>query len=376
MRVGVGVSCEKLSWQAGLQAATAAVTRSGQAKLAIVLATSHYDCTAVLAGARSALGKSQLVGASCAGFFSEQGIFEQGIAVLTLAGEELSVSTALIEDKNVDAGIVGQRIGETLLAADGSDGAVICFADSFEGQGTQLLDALYDTVGPNFSYFGGGAGNSRDLSTSWQMTERGLVSQGISASLLRGCRLSGGVGHGWVPSGSPLVITRAEGRVVYELDGRAALDVYAERLGGIAVDSFAETFMRHPLGICYGPDRFIVRDPLQVVQDTSLQFISDVPSQAVAYIMKPEADPTFSIASGLAQQALAELEKPRFALISYCISRLTQLGSGYQDEIRSLVGPFAGQVPFLGFLASGEIGAYADVPQFHNKSISLLMGGE
>lgn len=376
MRVGVGVSCEKLPWQAGLQAATAAVTRSGQAKLAIVLATSHYDCTEVLAGARSALGRSQLVGASCEGFFSEQGFFEKGIAVLTLAGEELSVSTALIEGQNIDAGIVGQRIGETLLTADSSDGAVICFADSFEGQGTQLLDALYDTVGAEFSYFGGGAGNSRDSSNSWQMTERGLVSQGISASLIRGCRLSSGVGHGWVPSGSPLVITRAEGRVVFELDGRAALDVYAERLGGIADDTFADTFMRHPLGICYGPDRFIVREPLQIVQDAALQFISDVPNQAVAYIMKFEADPTFSIASGLAQQALAELKKPCFALISYCISRLTQLGSGYQDEIRSLVGPFAGQVPFLGLLASGEIGAYADVPQFHNKSISLLMGGE
>jgi hypothetical protein len=317
-----------------------------------------------------------LVGASCAGFFSQQGLFEQGVAVLTLAGEDLSVNTALIEDQNVDAGIVGQRIGKTLLTADAADGAVICFADSFDGQGTQLLDGLYDTVGPDFCYFGGGTGNSRDFSNSRQMTERGLVSQGVSASLISGCRISSGVGHGWVPSGAPLVVTRAEDRVVFELDGRAALDVYAGRLGGIAADSFAEIAMRHPLGICYGPDRFIVREPLQIVQGDALQFISDVPTQAVAYIMKPEADPSFTIASGLAQQALAELEKPRFALISYCISRMTLLGSGCLDEIRSLVGSFGGQVPFLGVLASGEIGAYADVPQFHNKSISLLMGGE
>jgi hypothetical protein len=342
----------------------------------MVLATSDYDCSAVLAGARSALGNSQIVGASCAGFFSQQGLFEQGIAVLTLAGEDLSVSTALIEDQNVDAGIVGQRIGETLLSADTADGAIICFADSFDGQGTQLLDGLYDTVGPEFRYFGGGTGNSRDFSNSRQMTERGLVSQGVSASLLRGCRMSSGVGHGWVPSGSPLVITRAEGRVVFELDGRAAFDVYAERLDGITDASFAETAMRYPLGICYGPDRFIVREPLQVVQGDALQFISDVPSQAVAYIMKPAADPGYTIASDLAQKVLAKLNKPRFALISYCISRSILLGSECLDEIRSLVSPFGGQVPFLGMLASGEIGAYADVPQFHNKSISLLMGGE
>ncbi|MCD4689817.1 MAG: FIST C-terminal domain-containing protein, partial [Desulfuromonadaceae bacterium] len=247
---------------------------------------------------------------------------------------------------------------------------------SFDGQGTQLLDGLYDTVGPEFCYFGGGTGNCLDFSNSRQMTERGLVSQGVSASSIRGCRMSAGVGHGWVPSGSPLVVTRAEGRVVFELDGRAALDVYAERLVGISSDSLAETFMRYPLGICYGPDRFIVRDPLRVFQDTALQFISDVPSQAVAYIMEPKPDPGYTMASSLSQKALGELAKPRFALISYCVSRVALLGSGYQAEIRSLVAPFGGQVPFLGLLASGEIGAYADVPQFHNKSISLLMGGE
>lgn len=376
MRVGVGVSCEGESWQAGLKAATDAVAQSGSAKLAIIAVTSHYDCSAVFAGVQSVVGNTRLVGASCSGFFTHQGLFEQGVAILTLAGEELFADTALIDGWQVDAKLVGQQVGKSLMATGAADGAIIAFPDSFDGQGTQLLDALYDVVGPQFSYFGGGAGNSRDLSNSYQITEKGLVSRGISAALIRGCKVSSGVGHGWVPFGSPLVITRAKGRVVFELDGRSAFDVYAERLDGISGEPFAETAMRFPLGICYGPDRFIVRDPLQIVQGTAIHFISDIPSHAVAYIMKPKPDPDYTMASSLAQKSLADLGKPRFALISYCISRSTLLGSRCKDEISSLIGPFEGQVPFLGLLASGEIGAYADVPQFHNKSISLLMGGE
>jgi hypothetical protein len=45
------------------------------------------------------------------------------------------------------------------------------------------------------------------------------------------------------------------------------------------------------------------------------------------------------------------------------------------EEIRALLRPFGAGFPVLGFLAFGEIGCYADSPQLHNKSISLLAGG-
>ncbi|OEU77669.1 MAG: hypothetical protein BA869_09960 [Desulfuromonadales bacterium C00003107] len=376
MKVGVGVSSERISLQAGMQAAAEAVAAAGPTKLAIVAVTSNYDCAAVLAGAQSILGDIKFVGASCAGLFTPHGLFERAVGILTLSGEDISANTVLTDGRQVGAKTAGQQTGQGLLANGATSGTIIAFADSFDGRGTQLLDALYDSAGPEFSYFGGGTGDSRKFSNSFQLTEQGLFTQGVSTALIRGCKTFNTVGHGWIPTGSPLVVTRAEDRVVFELDGRAAFDVYAERLGGVSGDSFAETAMRHPLGICYGPDRFIVRDPLQIVHGNALQFISSVPNQAVAYIMKPKDDPAFTVASGLAQQALGEIAEPRFALISYCVSRSTLLGSRYKDEINSLIGPFVRQVPFLGLLASGEIGPYSGVPQFHNKSISLLMGGK
>ncbi len=376
MRVGVGISSEDVSWQAGVQAASAAVIESGTATLAIVVGTVHYEWPEVMAGVQSILGDTKLVGASCAGFFSSAGIFFQGIAVLALAGSELAAETALIDARHFDVDQLGRHLGQTLLTNDAGDGAVLCFPDSLDGQVCQFVDALYDAAGPEFRYFGGATGDGWRILTSWQGTDQGLVCQGLSAALLRGCQLAGGVAHGWVPQGPPLVVTRAKGRVVFELDGRPAFDVYAERLGGFVSGSFAETAMRHPLGVCYGPEHFIVRDPLRVVNGTALQFISAIPNQSVAYIMKPEPDPDFMIARNLAEKVVAQLAKPGFALISYCISRYMVLGEAHKDEIHSLLYPLKGQIPFLGILAYGEVGAYADVPQFHNKSISLLMGGE
>jgi len=376
VKVGIGVSCEELSWQAGLLAAADAVAGSGLPELAVVVATPNYDCEALLAGAKSVLGESRLVGASCAGFFTLNGIYERGVGVLTVAGKGLTANSALIANKTVDPESSGQKLAEALLTDDTSNGGIICFPDGFGGQNASFVDALYDAAGPEFSYVGGGTGDDLQFNISRQMTDQGVACGGVAAALLSGCSLYSEAGHGWVPTGPPLVVSQAEGKVVYELDGRAAFEVYAERLGGVTEETFAEIAMRHPLGVAYGPDRYIVRDPVQVVDGTGIQFATEIPSRAVAYIMQPKNDPTYSCASELAGKVLARVGKPRFALASYCISRALLLGDGYQEEIASLLAPFGEDVAVLGMLAFGEVGAYVGVPQFHNKSISLLVGGE
>ncbi len=374
MKAGVGISCEEDARQAGARAAMAAVDKSGPAVVGIVVGAGHYDGDEVMAGVRSVLGSARLVGASCAGFFSSQGVFSRGIAVLSLSGVELVGETACVGADHPDVQETGRILGRELLQSGKGQGAILCFPDSFEGQVSQLVDSLYDTLGPEFLYFGGGAGDGWKILDSWQGTEKRIVSQGVAAALLGGCRFVGGVAHGWVPEGAPLVVTRAKGRVIFELDGRSAFDVYAERLGGFAAESFAETAMRHPLGICYGPERFIIRDPLQVINGTAIQFISAIPNQTVAYIMKPREDYDLAMGRQLSERVLDQLQKADFALISYCISRSLLMGEACKKELSALVDPL-GSIPYLGFMAYGEIGSYGDAPQFHNKSISLLIGG-
>jgi hypothetical protein len=374
MQVGIGISEKPRAWEAVSEAASAALKMSGVPVLSILFTTDNYDQEAVFSAARSILGKARLVGACGAGLFTGDKILGQGVGVLTLAGEGLQTATAQVQYSEGDARVVGSLLGERLLAGGQEKGAIICFPDGFSGNISRMIDGLYDAAGPEFVYAGGGAGDNLRFCRTWQITDEGVASNAVAGAFLGGCAFSGRIGHEWEPAGSPLVITRAKGKIVYELDGRAAFDVYSERLGGIGPDRFSHFAMQSPFGISYGKDSYLVRDPLKVVQGSAIEFVTEIPNRAVAYIMKPRQQ-GLSLAENLGRESFFSMKEPRFALVSYCVSRSLLLGDGHVEEISALLRHFGPGFPVLGFLAFGEIGSNAGSPQLHNKSVSLLVGG-
>lgn len=76
------------------------------------------------------------------------------------------------------------------------------------------------------------------------------------------------------------------GKKVFKIDGKQAFDVYSERAGGISKDKFAEYSMRYPLGISDIDGNFLIRDPLSVNEDGSIDFVSEVPENVVARVME------------------------------------------------------------------------------------------
>ena len=64
------------------------------------------------------------------------------------------------------------------------------------------------------------------------------------------------VDHGWRPVGKPMLVTRAEGTVVHELDGTPALDAYlAEQGDGLdpSDPDFFRKVMAQPGRVCPTP---------------------------------------------------------------------------------------------------------------------------
>jgi len=61
------------------------------------------------------------------------------------------------------------------------------------------------------------------------------------------------------------------------------------------------------------------------------------------------------------------------ALVFDCVSRYLMLGDRLNDEIAACQTALGGDVPILGCLTFGEVGAFgARMPQFHNKSIVVV----
>ncbi|MEW6459384.1 MAG: FIST N-terminal domain-containing protein [Bacillota bacterium] len=374
MQVGTGFSATASSREAGAEAADQAFRSVEKPVLAFLFSTGGYDQKDVLDGVLSRAGGARVVGACGAGVLTPRGVFRQGVAVLALGGAEVFAVTALERFDERDSEETGRRLAKSLLAeAPVRGGTVFVFPDGLAKNVGRMLCGLYGAMGPDFRYVGGATGDNQRLVNLCQVTERGAATRSVAAALVWGCSFGVGLGHGWKETGAPLIITRARGRVLYELDGHPALDVYSRRVEGLDRRNFAVSGAAHPLGLVDAAGRFIIRDPVRVLPGGAVQMATDVPPRAVAFLMAAGKDDMLEASRGAASGAARTVRAPRFALVFDCVSRFLFLGEGAGEV--AVIRYALGAIPFVGFLSFGEVAAYEDVPLVHNKSLVVACGG-
>lgn len=376
MIVGIGLSEQGDSKTAGLEAAQAAAHLSGEAGFALVFTTDRYDPAAVLSGVREALGPTRLAGFCCAGVITAAGVFRDAVGVCAMAESRLGVRTALESGLRGRPRVVGQRIAKELLAEGTRHGLAVVLPDAFGGNLSEMLRGLYNSMGPKFHYVGGGAGDNLKFFKTYQFTDQGVVSDGCAAALLSGVEFGLGLGHGWRPMGDPLVVTKVKEKTVLEMDGIPAYEAYTRRIGSVPRERFAETGMKHPLGFPNVAGQFLIRDPIAVHADLSMDFVTEIPCHAVGNVMEGEVEELIATAGAVAELARRQISRPACALVFDCVSRYLLLGEHFGRELEIIRNKVGLELPVFGALTFGEIGAYNDVPLFHNKTtVVAVVGG-
>jgi len=377
MRVGVGYSFHAESREAARRAARRAVEQSGRPVLTFLFTTAGYSQEEILETVTAETGTAKLAGAAGGGIITAEGVKRRGVEVITLAGESLRAHTALVSISSRRPDETGRRLAELLLN-EGCDapGTVFLFPDGLAGNTARILRGVYDILGPRFNYAGGGTGDGLHAAANRQITEAGVTGGAVAAALLTGCSFATGLEHGYEPFGPPLLLTKTNGKMVFEIDEQPAFQVYSRLLGGIADREFYTYAARHPLGILDSTGNAVIRDPFRLGADGSMEFVSEVPSHAVAHLMRCTTRDGFTRA---ARRALARAEKslpsPRCALIFNCLSRFTTMKQQIDRELKTIRG-LLGEVPLAGFLSLGEVGNYAGGPPlWHNKTFLIALGG-
>jgi len=124
-------------------------------------------------------------------------------------------------------------------------GIVLLFPDGFAANISSLLRGLYNVMGPAFEYIGGGSGDNLRFYRTYQFTEEGISSDAVAAAIIRGINFQVCLSHGWRPVGEPLMVTKAKGRKVYEIDGLPALKRYSALVGAYDKNGFSCYSMNH-----------------------------------------------------------------------------------------------------------------------------------
>ena len=280
-----------------------------------------------------------------------------------------------------EATIVGCSTAGEISGTRVSDDSLVATAVAFESSSARAVDlrGLNAHLPEGVQVTGGLAGDGERF-------EETLVFAGheprvglVAAIGLYGKNLCVGFGSlgGWDPFGPHRLITRSEGNVLFELDGKSALGLYKTYLGEYARELPASALL-FPLALRREGQRHrpVVRTILSVDDEAeSMTFAGDMPQGEYARLMKANFERLIDGATLAAKTSYETLgaQTPDLALLISCVGRRMVLKQRTEEEVesvREVLGPGA---VLAGFYSYGEISPFTPAArcELHNQTMTI-----
>lgn len=376
---GVGFSENPDSLQAGIEIARNAMDSGGlhRCDVALVYSTEKHQPAQLRDGIRSVIGnKARLIGGYSAGTITKDrlgyGGFQVGLAAI--ASDTLQVDMFIernIPDREYDA---GHALAAQIKAKAINNSNLLLMYDSVKrsaaeglalNMATPLLEGMTTVLGDWPPAAGVGMMGSMQWNPTFQWFD-GTIEQGSAMALVLsgGVRLDTIIMHGCRPAGGYHTITRAEGSVVLEIDGRPALDVISDLLGPETAKSWEDfplfvTLGRNK-GDKFGPfveENYANRLVMAIDKDRRglVMFENDLKAGSEVQLMRRSID--FSYVGRRADDLLARIgdRTPFFALYIDCTGRASAYCGTEREEAEEVQRVIGSKMPLLGMYSGVEI---------------------
>src|SRR5215212_847943 len=343
--------------------------------LVFMFASIGYDQLSVVRAVRETTGGAPLTGCSAEGTINGHDADESNFSVLVTAisSEELHWHNGLATGLEDDSRAVGQRVAQDLLPHLSTDTlGLFVFPDGL----IDYLDGFFaglegDIPSDRFlPLWGGGAGNNFNLGEpTYQYCDDEVISGGVSYALLSGKAKAGwAISHGCIPIGGEREVTRSKGNLIYEIDGKPALEVLKEYLPeqDLADD---RDWMRYAisLALCFKApnymkdEEYVVRGvPAVKMADGSITVQTEVKEGTSIWFSSRDKEKISTGFDRMSQQIKEQLEgeKPKLIFQFECATRGKMMFREQEklkilEQFRQSVGP---DTPWAGFYTAGEIG--------------------
>lgn len=273
----------------------------------------------------------------------------------------------------------GKRLAESLNKPGLRN--IFLLSDGTNVNGSDLVKGIYSVVDESVIVTGGLAGDAADFKQTFVGLDAAPDSKVIGAIGFYGNALKIGYGSvgGWDPFGPERKITKSKGNVLYELDGKPALDLYKQYLGEDA-NKLPGSALLFPLSI--RPDQHSEHHMVRTIvgvdeKEKTMIFAGDMPEGYVAQLMRGNFD---NLVEGAAKAAgLAHLKEPSndnsLAILVSCIGRKLLLGQSISDETEAVAEVFNHTIPTIGFYSYGEIchQQFTGKCGLHNQTMTVTL---
>jgi hypothetical protein len=385
-----GISRKNDAFEAGKEAASRAISGlTEQPDILWVFGAGFYDQELLLRGITAISGEVPLIGCSTDGEISPDGLSSASVTVMALAADTVTFHTVLTQQLSHDSFQSGVAIGQAFSGLDCR--YLQLFSDGLTGNAVKIIDGIKSVLGPEILIAGGAAGDDGKFIKTFQYYNGQVLTDSVVAVAFTGeFSLGTGAGCGWFPIGTAKKVTKAEGTILYELDGQPALPVYEKFLGKYA-EQLPMVGVEYPLGIIDSPQNqedvsfFICRATMGVDREhQSIRFAGEIPHGSMVKMTMGNDHDLLEAARNATNDALRQMREHnpltniKAVFLYSCMARKIVLGSKTAEEIDEIQKIVGKSTPIIGFYTYGEYAptGKSNLSAFHNETVTISIIGE
>jgi hypothetical protein len=347
-------------------------------KAGLLFAAIDFDHALLLQRIHQAFPGIELIGGTTDGEISSVLEFQQdSLTLMVFCSDEIEIRAG------VGRGVSKNSVEATKLAveqaqANSTTKAQLCVTvpEGFTASGVSILDGLRRAVGQTVPIIGGLAADHWRFQKTYQFFEQEVLSDAVPILIFSGALLfSHGLASGWHPIGKKSRVTKVNRNIVYEIDGKPALDFYRHYFGELPPSA------EYPLAVFDLEEKHFYLRAANVFDRElgSITLFADIPEQAIVQIAETTREDILAASQASIVKALESYpgQEPEAALLFSCASRRKILGTRTKEEYQIAKNCLSKALPSCGFYSSGEIAPIerSGKTEFHNKTfITLLLG--
>jgi small ligand-binding sensory domain FIST len=286
------------------------------------------------------------------------------LAVLAFASDQVRGQPFLVQPLRERDEIAGAEIARQTVRTGGEDFLLVLLPDTYSGHPQRLLGSLESHSG-FVPVVGAGASESGATRTTYQICGGTVTTNAVAGMGFAGAfQTHVDITQGCQPITEPMRITKAKGNLIYEIDQRPALEVFARLLKGPLAENLRRALMVLFVGLpadtaenSVAPGKYVIRNIVGLDPNEGILGVADEvhEGQALIFALRDGQRAREDLIQMLQRQAerLAG-KKPAFGLYFNCCARGASL-YGMEGIDTAYIRQILGNFPLIGMFGGYEL---------------------
>lgn len=320
---------------------------------------------------------ADIVSSSTSGEILNDQVYDDTAVITAIEFEKSSIRTVAI---NINKEVNSLKTGEELMQSLLGDNlvAVLVISEGSFINGTELVHGMNSMNSMGIPITGGLAGDAARFLNTYVGLNTPAIEGNIVAIGFYGNSLQ--IGHssfgGWDEFGKERVITKSTKNILYEIDGRNALELYKEYLGPYVAELPGSALL-FPLSMrTNDTDKNLVRTILNIDEEKqAMIFAGNMPEGSKVRLMKANFEKIIDGSSVAAKNTFIEEGNPSpdLAILISCVGRKLILQERTSEEVVAAKNIFGAKTSITGFYSYGELSPFNPNSncELHNQTMTI-----